>query len=127
MTKTKKKTIPVKTHGQHTGVVGQTLKFNAIDITQSGTTLYAFKAKASSLYGSLSTNRRIEDKDEGYQRTLSPARVQAITRYITQQKKPIPGAVIVCLDKASFDRKKGELTIPPGKVDPFVKTIFGPQ
>lgn len=101
--------------GKHTGSIAQPLKFTAIEVTQMSTKLYAFKAKASVLYAALSINRRIEDKDEGYQRTLSPARVQAITRYITQHKKPIPGAVIVCLDKATFDPNKNELRIPSGK------------
>ena len=91
----------------HTGRVRQTLKFSALEVTQENTKLYVFTAKASVLFGSLSINRRIENKDEGYQRTLSASRVQAITRYIVQ-KRPIPGAVIVCLDKATFDSKKSE-------------------
>jgi DGQHR domain-containing protein len=40
------------------------------------------------------------------------SRVDAITRYITERKKPIPGAIIVCLDQASF--KNGQLDLPAG-------------
>jgi DGQHR domain-containing protein len=75
--------------------------------------LYLFKAKASLLYEALSINRRIPDKDEGYQRVLSLSRVQAITRYV-RQNRAIPGAIIVSLDKAEFDKRKGELTLPAG-------------
>ena len=113
MSKEKEKTKTQKNAHKHTGRVARPLKFAALEINQAATKLYVFKAKASVLFSSLSINRRIEDKDVGYQRTLSPSRVQAITRYITQ-KRPIPGAVIVSLDEATFDSKKGEITIPSG-------------
>jgi DGQHR domain-containing protein len=100
---------------KHTGQISQQLRFPALEVKQLDSKMYVFKAKASLLYKSFSINRRIEDKDVGYQRALSPARVQAITRYITQRKKPIPGAVIVCLDKATFDSQKGQISIPAGK------------
>lgn len=98
---------------KHTGVVKHALTFPAQAVGQTANSLYFFKGRASILFNALSINRRIEDKDEGYQRTLSPSRVQAITRYIAQ-KKAIPGAIIICLDNAAFDEKKGELTIPTG-------------
>lgn len=113
-TKTPKTTTQRGT-AKHTGRVPQPLRFPALEIKQMDTNMYVFKAKASILYNSFSINRRIENKDEGYQRALSPARVQAITRYIIQLKKPIPGAVIVCLDKATFDSRKNEISIPAGK------------
>jgi DGQHR domain-containing protein len=62
----------------------------------------------------LSIKRRVEEKDEGYQRALSVARVRAIATYI-KMNRAIPGAIVVCLDKASFDPKAGQITIPPGK------------
>lgn len=98
---------------KHSGHVEKPLTFIAVEIVQTATKLYVFKAKASVLFGALSINRRIEEKDEGYQRTLSVSRVQAISRYITQ-KKPIPGAIVVCFDSASFNDKKSELTVPNG-------------
>jgi DGQHR domain-containing protein len=74
-----------------------------------------FKAKASILYAALSINRRVEKgkKDEGYQRVLSPSRVQAITRHIAQ-KKPIPTAIVVCFDNASYSASKRQLQVPKG-------------
>jgi DGQHR domain-containing protein len=82
-------------------------------VNQGTHELYLFKARASVLYQSLSINRRIEQKDEGYQRALSVSRVEAITRYINQ-KKAIPGAIIVCFDAATFSKKKRELNVPKG-------------
>ena len=89
------------------------LRFPAIAITQTTTTLYVFKAKASVLFGALSINRRIEDKDEGYQRALSVGRVQAIRRYIAN-KNPIPGAIVVSFDQASYVTTENELVVPAG-------------
>jgi DGQHR domain-containing protein len=86
-----------------------------MEILQGETTLYAFKIKASALYRSFSINRRVEDKDEGYQRVLSPSRIGAVSRYIMELKKSIPGAIIVCIDEAAaFDKRKGILTLPAG-------------
>ena len=98
---------------KHVGSIKHPLTYPALEIDQSSHKLYIFKALASELYKSLSINRRIENKDEGYQRSLSPSRVQAITRYITQ-KHAVPGAIIVCLDAATYDKKKQEITIPAG-------------
>ncbi|MGC4084048.1 MAG: DGQHR domain-containing protein [Vicinamibacterales bacterium] len=95
----------------HVGKVTHPIRVPAVKITQSGHALYTFGAKASTLFHSLSINRRIPDKDEGYQRVLSPSRVDAIKRYI-KQGRVLPGAIIVSLDTAKF--AKGELTIPQG-------------
>lgn len=97
---------------KHKGVVKKALRVPATEISQGPTTLYSFKASASLLYDSFSINRRIEGKDEGYQRALSLSRVDAITRYILERKKPIPGAIVVSLDKAAF--KSGHLNLPEG-------------
>jgi DGQHR domain-containing protein len=96
-----------------TGHIARALTVSATEVGQGNHVLYLFKAKASVLYDALSINRRISDKDEGYQRVLSSSRVQAITRYI-RQNRTIPGAIIVSLDKAKFDKKEKELTIPAG-------------
>lgn len=108
-----KKTKIVIDPNKHVGHVAHSLKVAAIPVGQTDHTLYVFAAKASVLYGALSINRRVQDKDEGYQRVLSPARVQALTRYVLQ-RRPIPGAIIVSLDKAMFDKKTLDLTIPGG-------------
>jgi DGQHR domain-containing protein len=102
---------------KHPGVVKRPLKLKAIEIRQGDTTLYAFTAKASVLFESFSINRRIVDgKDEGYQRVLSPSRVEAVKRYITERKKSIPGAIIVSVDDASpFDKQTGIITLPAGR------------
>jgi DGQHR domain-containing protein len=99
--------------GKHSGVAPKALRFPAIQFEQTENKLYLFKAKASTLYKALSINRRIQEKDEGYQRALSVSRVESLTRYISL-KKPLPGAIIVCFDSAHFNVKKSELEVPAG-------------
>jgi len=53
-------------------------------------------------------NRRIEDKEEGYQRTLSPSRVRQIARYIEGQNT-IPLSILVSLDKGKYQIKDGSI------------------
>jgi hypothetical protein len=74
---------------KHVGKITHPLKFPAIPVTQTKHTLYLFTAKASTLFASLSINRRIEDKDEGYQRVLAPSRVNAIARYVAQKRPKV--------------------------------------
>ena len=109
--KTKSK-ADVKTHP---GLVKKPLELKAIDVIQGDTTLYLFKAKASVLYESFSINQRVEGKDEGYQRVLSPSRVESVSRFISERKKSIPGAIIVSINEASsFDKHTGIITLPAG-------------
>ncbi|HTC46794.1 MAG TPA: DGQHR domain-containing protein [Candidatus Aquilonibacter sp.] len=108
MSKTKSKVAE-----KHAGKVDKPIIVSALKVTQSTNSLYLFKAEASILYKALSINRRIEDKDEGYQRALSVSRIRSIANYI-KAKRAIPGAIIVALDNATFDGKKNELTIPKG-------------
>lgn len=111
---TKKKTAKTAQAHKKSGKVDKPLRFAASEVEQSEHKLYVFKAKASVLFAALSINRRIEDKDEGYQRVLSPSRVQAITRYITQ-KRSIPTAIVISFDSATFNASKRELRVPAGK------------
>lgn len=97
------------------GHLHKPLKVTAIPVVQSARTLYLFKGKASVLYAAFSINRKIENKDEGYQRVLSLSRVESIRKYV-MSKRTIPGAIIVSLDPGTqFNKTKGELTIPSGK------------
>lgn len=91
-----------------------TRSYRCVQTTSGDHKLYLFAAPASELFAMLAINRRSEDKNEGYQRALSGGRVSAITKFI-RAGNTIPTALIVSLDKgASFDEKKGELTIPGG-------------
>jgi DGQHR domain-containing protein len=99
--------------GKKSGGLTAPLTVSAIKVQQGTNELFLFKSTASILFDALSINRKVEDKDEGYQRVLSSSRVQALKRFITQ-KNPVPGAIVVCLDKADYSEPANELTIPAG-------------
>lgn len=96
-----------------TGRIQKPLRFKSMCLKQGKSVLYAFSAKASVLFDALSINRRTEDKDEGYQRTLSISRVHSIAQHIISGKS-IPGSIVVCFDTAIFKKETSELVVPKG-------------
>lgn len=64
---------------------------------------------ASELWSFVEINRRSEDKDEGYQRALSPSRVRQVSKFI-QTGGVIPGSIIISIDKAVYDSPSSLLT-----------------
>lgn len=85
--------------------------FDAITAIQHGQQLYAFSAPAKLLYSFLLINEREPDKDKGYQRVLSNARVRAIAEFVDQGQSIAP-AIVVSLDGAVFDEDTSTLSIP---------------
>lgn len=77
------------------------MKFSAIKVTQGSTTFYVFTCKASVLWSFAEINQRKEDKDEGYQRVLSTARVNQIRDFLVRGNA-IPGAIIISCDHAKI-------------------------
>jgi DGQHR domain-containing protein len=80
------------------------LKFDALEITQGKKQFYVFRCKASELWKFARINQRIEDKDEGYQRVLSPSRVRQLKQFI-MAGNAVPGAIIISFDAAKFANK----------------------
>jgi DGQHR domain-containing protein len=112
--KTAKKAKVSTVHSaKHVGNANQPIVFPVNVVQQGDEQLYVFGAKATELYHAVSINRRIEGKDEGYQRTLSQSRVAAITKHILAGR-PLPGSIIVSFDNAEYDEQAGTLTVPSG-------------
>lgn len=86
-------------------------KYPCIEVEQGEHKFYLFEAPTSDLWNILEINTRIEDKDEGYQRVLSPSRVRAISRFV-QNKNPIPLSVLVTFDDAKISEDGKFITIP---------------
>lgn len=70
-----------------------------VEFQQNNRTLYLFNEDAKKMWQILSINRKIENKDEGYQRALSQSRVKAISKYI-DSGFIIPQSLLISLDKA---------------------------
>jgi DGQHR domain-containing protein len=89
----------------------RSLKFPCITLKQAGTNLFLFISSAKKLWSIVDINRRIENKDEGYQRALSASRVKKIAKFIGNHNI-LPTSVLINFDKAEFDKKSSTLIIP---------------
>lgn len=87
---------------------------SAIKVVQGAGTFYLFRLKASQLFDVTRINQRIEGKEEGYQRVLSPGRVKAVARYV-QDGGLIPGAIVVSFDQLTFKEAGSVVTLPKQK------------
>ena len=87
------------------------LKFDCVFFKQGKYELTVFIASSKILWNILKINRREENKDEGYQRALSPSRVKNISSFI-DQGNPIPNSLLVNFDAAKFSNNKKEIIIP---------------
>ena len=87
------------------------LRYRSVPVNQHDHILYLFSAPAKVLYQVLEINQRNPDKDEGYQRTLSPARVRSVSQFVNT-KNVIAPAIVISLQHATFDSTTSELVIP---------------
>lgn len=85
----------------------KSLKFRCIAVKQGDHTLYLFAASAKRLWNIVQINTRDADKDEGYQRVLSPSRLRSIAKYIAAGNS-IPTSVLVSFGPAAKLSVDGE-------------------
>ncbi len=75
--------------------------FPCVSFIQAKERIVLFVAKAKLIWELVQINKREEDKDEGYQRALSPARAEAIARFI-DKGNILPTSVLISLDHAEL-------------------------
>lgn len=85
------------------------MRFRTIKVEQGNHRFYMFTCRASDLWKFSKINQRLEDKDQGYQRVLSPSRVRQIRDFL-MRGNAIPGAIIISCENAHVER--GVITIP---------------
>jgi DGQHR domain-containing protein len=90
------------------------INVDAIRVSQGKSQFFLFSMEAATLWRITEINQRSEDKDEGYQRALSTARVRAIAKYI-QNGGMLPGSIVVTFDKGTFNSSTGKLRLPNRK------------
>src|SRR5262245_19429942 len=105
---------PSRVTGKQSRRLAEQLKVQAIKFEQNGVTICIFSMDASVLWGFVSINRMIEDKEQGYQRTLSVSRVKAVSDYILAGN-PITTSILISLPKGNYTSKSGTLNIPAGR------------
>ncbi|MBX3317783.1 MAG: DGQHR domain-containing protein [Phycisphaeraceae bacterium] len=77
------------------------VEFDCLPLVQGEHTLLVFPASAKTLWSLVQINQREEDKEEGYQRTLSPARANKIAKFI-EAGNLLPTCILVTFDKAKL-------------------------
>lgn len=102
-----------KQSDKKSGGLQNALKIKALPIVQGAHTFYVFALDAKTLWSFVSISRRLEEKDEGYQRVLSTSRVDSAVKFI-ESGQPIPNSILLALEEANYDPDKSELEIPAG-------------
>src|SRR6266404_6423215 len=90
------------------------LSFNCVAATQGDVRLAIFACDAKKLFSIVDINRRDPDKKQGYQRTLSLARVNSVVKYL-KSRKPLPLSILVSFDDATLSDDGTRLTLPHRK------------
>lgn len=79
-----------------------TLIVPTIKIVQNSVTMYGFALKTNYLYEHFDVSRRIDNKEEGYQRSFSKKKINDIKRYLNENNWFIPNAIIVSLEDSKY-------------------------
>jgi DGQHR domain-containing protein len=64
--------------------------------------MLVFSASVKMIYEHFDVSRRIEDKQQGYQRSFSSSRIKKIKNYINQDRGIIPNSILVNLDREKY-------------------------
>ncbi|MCL1513747.1 DGQHR domain-containing protein [Parasaccharibacter sp. TMW 2.1891] len=88
------------------------IRIPAIKLTQRNKNLYVFCMRAKTLWNISQINQRMDNKEEGYQRSLSEPRAADIKKYINGGHEIAPAIVITFNDgMAEYDDNTKELII----------------
>jgi DGQHR domain-containing protein len=86
------------------------ISYDVIKFKQGDYDLIFFVAPAKDIWNHFAINRRIENKDDGYQRTLSLSRVKQIARYV-EKGNTLPLSILVSLEKDKYKYQSGKVFI----------------
>ncbi|WP_417861419.1 DGQHR domain-containing protein [Winogradskyella sediminis] len=89
------------------------MEVNAIKFEQNNTILYCFILKAKTIYNKFSVSRRLDNKEEGYQRSFSKSRINQIKKYIDKEDGILPNSILLNIDSgiATFDDESSKLIL----------------
>ncbi len=106
--KPKKASRARSTGGQASGTT-----FDCVRFDQGGQTLVIFVASAKQIWDMVKVNRREEDKEDGYQRSLSKSRVAKLARFIGAGNM-VPNSVLISFDEGDISKDGKKFTVPAG-------------
>lgn len=87
------------------------ITFECSTFKQGKYDLVLFSASAKELYSIVTANQLNEDKEEGYQRVVSPSRQRRIAKYI-DEGNPIPLSVLISFEEATLNEDKNKISVP---------------
>ena len=83
------------------------IRIPAIRFVQSDTVMFVFVANSKIIYEKFDVSRRIENKEQGYQRSFVQSRIKEIKNYILNQSGIIPNSILVNIDKGKHSYQEG--------------------
>lgn len=86
-------------------------EFPCIKLRQDGHDLFLFTCPAKELWQLVQVNRKVEDKEDGYQRVLSEARARKIAAFVDEGNM-LPLSVLISFDAAKYDLAKKTISVP---------------
>lgn len=85
-------------------------------IEQNNLKLYAFKLSAEEIHNHFVVSRRLENRDDGYQRIVKDKKIKEIVAYLNGKSSDsypsiLPSNILIALDNIEYDDNHKELTI----------------
>ena len=85
-------------------------------LKQNDLNLYVFKLTAEEIHNHFVVSRRLEDKEEGYQRIVKEKKIKEIVAYLSGKSSDsypsiLPSNILIALDNIEYDETTKELTI----------------
>lgn len=89
---------------------------NPLIVKQNDLKLYVFKLTAEEIHNHFVVSRRLEDKEEGYQRIVKEKKIKEIVAYLSGKSSDsypsiLPSNILIALDNIEYDEMKKELII----------------
>jgi DGQHR domain-containing protein len=78
------------------------MKIPAFKIIQNHREMLVFSSSVKMIYDRFDVSRRIEDKQQGYQRSFSSSRIKKIKNYINLDRGIIPNSILVNIDREKY-------------------------
>lgn len=112
----KKSAKPTATNKSTKGEPHRTITLPMFPVMQGKHRMYAFVAQSDHLRRIVAFSRRVDDKENGFQRHFKDPRLRQIGRYI-DQNGPIPNNIILDLnaEEVQIDEQNRTITLPSDK------------
>ncbi len=90
--------------------------YNPLIVNQNQLKLYVFKLSAEEIHNHFAVSRRLENRDDGYQRIVKEKKIKEIVAYLSGKSSDsypsiLPSNILIALDNIEYDETAKELII----------------